>query len=464
MPGRLGTILVAFAFVPAAAAAPPPNIVLILADDLGWADLGVYGADLHQTPHLDRLASEGLRFTNAYAAAPVCTPTRASILTGKHPARLHMTIWREASRHPPANRPLLPPVTLSDLPLSETTLAERLQEAGYVTAHIGKWHLGDASHFPENQGFDIHIGGNHWGAPQTFFYPYRGTRHYGGEPRYVPGLPFGHPGEYLTDRLTDEALKVIDYAAGRPFFLNLWYYAVHTPIEGKPDLVDFYRRRLRPGLHHTNAGYAAMVHSLDENVGRLLARLAERGLESNTVVFFLSDNGGYVNEFLGQTVTNNFPLRSGKGSLYEGGIRVPLIVRAPGLTRPGTVTGEPAVSTDLFATILALAGVSVRSDGLSLLPLLADPGSRLPRDQLYFHYPHYYATTSPVSAVRARRYKLLEYFEDQRLELYDLDSDPGESRNLAPVMPQKAAELLDRLRHWRSEVDAQLPAPNPNVR
>jgi arylsulfatase A-like enzyme len=265
-------------------------------------------------------------------------------------------------------------------------------------------------------------------------------------------------------RLTDEALKVIDYAGGRPFFLNLWYYAVHTPIEAKPELVELYRRGLRAGMRHTNAAYAAMIHSLDENVGRILARLAERGLESSTAVIFLSDNGGYVNEYLGQAVTNNFPLRSGKGSLYEGGIRVPLIVRAPGLTRPGTVTGEPVVSTDLFATILALAGLSASSDGVSLLPLLAHPGARLPREELYFHYPHYYSTTTPVSAVRARRYKLLEYLEDRRTELYDLDTDPGESRNLAPVMPETAAQLLSRLHRWRADVGAQMPAPNPDVR
>ena len=442
-------------------AAPPPNIVFILADDLGWADLSVYGADLHQTPNLDRLAAEGLRLTHAYAAAPVCTPTRASIMTGKHPARLHMTIWREAFRRPPTNRPLIPPVTVGDLPHSEVTLAEVLREAGYLTAHVGKWHLGDASYYPENHGFDINIGGTHWGAPQTFFFPYRGNRLYGGEPRYVPGLPFGNPGEYLTDRLTDEALHIIERAAGRPFFLNLCYYTVHTPIEGKPDLVELYRQRLRPGMRHANLAYAAMVHSLDENVGRILARLTERGLDRNTVVIFASDNGGFVNEYQGEIVTTNHPLRSGKGSLYEGGTRVPLLIRAPGLTRAGTVSDEPVSSIDFYPTILELLGRSTNVDGLSLLPLLSSPGSRLPREELYFHYPHYYQTTSPVSALRVRDWKLLEYHEDQRLELYNLAADPGESKDLAPTMPDKAGELRGRLHAWCAAVNAQMPKPNP---
>ncbi len=442
----------------------PWNVVLIVADDLGWADLGVYGSDLHQTPNLDRLAAEGLRFTQAYASAPVCTPTRAALLTGKYPARLHMTIWREASRRPPRDRPLVPPVTASDLPLAEVTLAEALQQAGYLTAHIGKWHLGDADHYPENQGFDVHIGGTHWGAPQTYFFPYRGNRLYGGEPRYVPGLHFGRPGEYLTDRLTDEALAVLDRVGDRPFLLNLWHYTPHTPIEGKPELVEHYRRLIRPGLRHRNAAYAAMVHSLDESVGRILGRLAERGLDRNTLVTFTSDNGGYINEFQGEVVTSNFPLRSGKGSLYEGGIRVPLIIRAPGLARPGAVSDEPVTSADLFPTILELTGAphSGDIDGLSLMPLLAGAASRLRRDELYFHYPHYYATTTPVGAVRMRDWKLVEYFEDGRLELYNLAQDPAEERDLAAYLPERARELAARLARWRSEVKAQMPTANPH--
>ena len=260
------------------APAPPAplNVVFILADDLGWADTGPYGADLHETPNLDRLAAGAMRFTNACTAAPVCTPTRASIMTGKHPARLHMTIWGEAAERPPRNRPLIPPVTNVNLPHAEVTLAEALKARAYTTAHVGKWHLGTAGYYPETQGFDVNIGGTFWGAPPTYFYPYRGKTP-AGEFRYVPGLEWGEPGEYLTDRFTTEALRVIDKSAARPFFLNLWYHNVHTPIEGKADLVARYRDRIKPGMHHRNASYAAMVRSLDENVGRVLDRLERTG-------------------------------------------------------------------------------------------------------------------------------------------------------------------------------------------
>jgi len=445
----------------------PLNFVFVLADDLGWSDTAVYGGDLHETPNLDRLARSGVRFDRGYAAAPVCSPTRASIHTGKYPAKLHITIWREASRRPPTDRRVIPPVVEENLPHTEVTLAELLRERGYFTAHVGKWHLGNAEHYPETQGFDAHIGGTVWGAPATFFWPYRGAQLYGGEYRYVPGLHGGRPGEYLTDRLTDEALKLIDSAGERPFFLNLCYYTVHTPIEGKPELVERYRARLRPGLRHQNAAYAAMVHSLDENVGRVLDRLERNGVADRTVVIFTSDNGGYINPFRGQVVTDNYPLRSGKGSLYEGGIRVPLIIRWPGVASPGGISNEPVSSIDFYPTILEMTGTSgdpkhnAAVDGRSLAPLLKDPRGRLAREELFFHYPHYYATTSPVSAILAREWKLLEYFEDGRLELYDLGRDPGEARNLAGVEPEVARRLHERLRAWRAEVRAQLPAPNP---
>jgi arylsulfatase A-like enzyme len=448
----------------ARAAAPRPNIVFILADDLGWTDTTPYGADFHQTPNLERLAAQGVLFRRAYTAAPVCTPTRASILTGKHPARLQMTIWRESARHPPLKNRLMPPLVAEDLPHSETTLAEVLHEAGYFTAHVGKWHLGGATHYPETQGFDVNIGGTQWGAPQSFFWPYSGTRYYGGEFRYVPGLHGGQPGEYLTDRLTTEALNAIGLAKDRPFFLNLWYHTVHTPIEGKPELVERYRKALRPEHRHRNATYAAMVHSMDENVGRVLDYLDRRGLAQNTIVVFTSDNGGYINPWQGEPVTTNHPLRSGKGSLYEGGLRVPLIVRGPGLGR-GAVSEASVCSTDFFPTLLEEAGLP-RSvpDGLSLSRLLRDPKARLGRDTLFFHYPHYYATTTPVSAVLSGQWKLLEYFEDGRLELYDLSRDPGETRDLASQEKQTAARLHARLREWRAQVNAPMPKPNPDFR
>jgi len=448
----------------------PLNFVFVLADDLGWADTVPYGADLHETPNLDRLARQGVKFTRAYAAAPVCSPTRASIQTGKYPAKLHITIWREASRRPPTNQRLIPPVVEENLPHTEATFAELLREMGYFTAHVGKWHLGNAEHYPETHGFDAHIGGTVWGAPATFFWPYRGNQLYGGEYRYVPGLHSGKPGEYLTDRLTDEALKMIDSAGDRPFFLNLCYYTVHTPIEAKAELVERYRGKLRPGLRHQNALYAAMVHSLDENMGRLLERLERRGIADRTVVIFTSDNGGYINPFRGQVVTDNHPLRSGKGSLYEGGIRVPLVIRWPGVAAAGGVSNEPVSSIDFYPTILEMAGSSgdpkhnAAVDGRSLVPLLNDPGARLGREELFFHYPHYYATTSPVSAILAGDWKLLEYFEDGRLELYHLGRDPSETRNLAEQEPAVARRLHERLRAWRASVNAQLPAPNPNYK
>lgn len=447
------------------APAPTPlNIVFILADDLGWADTGPYGADLHETPHLDRLAAGAMRFTNAYAAAPVCSPTRASIMTGKHPARLHMTIWHEASERPPQHRPLIPPVTVGNLPHQEVTLAEALKARGYTTAHVGKWHLGVASHYPETQGFDVNIGGTFWGAPATYFYPYRGKLP-SGEFRYVPDLEWGEPGEYLPDRLTGEALRIIDKSAARPFFLNLWHHTVHTPIEGQAEPAARYAGRIQPGMHHRNAAYAAMVRSLDDSVGRILARLEQSGLADRTVVVFTSDNGGYIGKFKGETVTSNHPLRSGKGSLYEGGIRVPLLIRWPGVTRPGSVSDEPITSCDFYRTLLEMAGADAPQapDGVSIVPLLRDPAASLNRDALYFHYPHYYETTSPVSAIRAREWKLLEYYENGRLELYDLSRDPGEARNLAAEMPKKAAELQGRLRAWLDSVAAQKPQPNPKA-
>jgi len=445
-----------------------PNFIFILADDLGWADVGCFGSDLHETPNIDRLAAQGMRFTDAYAAGPVCSPTRASIMTGKCPARLHTTIWYEAASNPPRNRTLIPPVTVANMPHEEVTVAEVLKKAGYLTAHVGKWHLGDAAYYPETQGFDINIGGTFWGAPATFFYPYSGSGTFGKEFRYVPHLEWGSKGEYLTDRLTDEALKILDKAKDQPFFLNLCHHAVHTPIEGKSDLVDRYRKKLKPDMHHQNDGYAAMVDSLDQSVGRVLAKLDELGIADRTVVFFFSDNGGFINKYKEKAVTDNYPLRSGKGALYEGGVRVPLLVRWPAVTRAGSVCAHPVSSIDFYPTILEMAGLvgepqhNVNVDGLSLAPLLKNLTAALKRDALYWHYPHYYQTTSPVSSIRQGDWKLLEYFEDRHVELYDLKEDIGEKNNLAEKMPEKAEELRKHLDAWRKTVNAQLPEPNPD--
>jgi len=444
---------------------PPLNYVFILIDDLGWSDLGCYGADLHETPNIDEFARRSMTFTNAYAAAPVCTPTRASIMTGKCPARLNMTIWREASKRPPQDRPLVPPITVGDLPHDQLTIAEAMHDAGYQTTHIGKWHLGGAEYYPETQGFDVNIGGTLWGAPNTYFYPYRGDENYR-EYRYVPHLEFGEEGEYLTDRLTDEALDVMKKVKDQPFFLHLAYHTVHTPMDGKPDLVEYYRGKIKPDMHHQNPYFAAMVHSMDENVGRILDGIRQLGIEERTVVVFFSDNGGFINEHRGQRVTNNYPLRSGKGSLYEGGIREPMIVNWPGVTKPGSVCHEPVSSVDFYPTFLEMAGLSgdpehnATLDGMSLVPLFKNPDATLPRQALFWHYPHYYPTTSPVSAVRQRDWKLLEYFEDGHLELYNLKEDLGEKNNLAEKMPERASDLHRLLKAWRDEVDAQLPKKN----
>ena len=418
--------------------------MLILADDLGWSDLACYGADLHRTPHLDRLAAAGVRFTDAYAGSSVCTPTRAALMTGRHPARLGMTIWAEAAEEPPKPERLIPPPAEHNLPLSETTIAEHLQAAGYQTALVGKWHLGDAKHYPEAQGFDVNIGGTLWGAPHTFFYPYSGRGMYGPEFRYVPHLEFGQQGEYLTDRLTDEALKVIDRCGDRPFFLYLAHHAPHTPIEAKAADVATFEQQLKPGMHHQNATYAAMIKSLDESVGRIRQHLTKRGLAERTLIIFSSDNGGFVGKDRGRgvPVTSNWPLRSGKGALYEGGIRVPLLVSWPGVTSAGQVCHEPVVTMDLFSTLLAAAHAApgdVPLDGVSLLSVLKEPASKLDREALYFHYPHYYHTTTPASAIRLGDRKLVEFYEDGRTELYNLRDDLGESHDLASSQPQAAA-------------------------
>ena len=445
-----------------------PNIVFLLADDLGWSDTSVYGGDLVDTPNLVRLAKSGVRFTNAYSATPVCSPTRASLLTGKYPARLHMTTWYEASQVPPMNKKLIPPVSVADLPLSETTIAEVLHQKGYLTAHIGKWHLGSAGYYPENQGFDINIGGTFWGAPQTHFYPYKGTKFFGGEARYVPHLEWGKPGEYLADRLTQEALSVISRCKDQPFYLNLWFHSVHVPAEAPPELVTSYQKKLRPGLHHTNPTYAAMIANLDENIGRVLDHIEKLGISDRTIVVFASDNGGYIGKWQGAQVTDNFPLRSGKGSLYEGGIRVPLIVRWPDITPRDTTCSEPVISNDYYPTILEMTGLLPEityeeADCRSLAPLLKNPGSGLDRKHLFFHYPHYYETTAPVSAVREGQWKLLEYLEDDHCELYDLQRDPSETNDISSSQPQKVVELRDQLHLWRKSVNAQMPTHNPNV-
>ena len=446
--------------LPSTAAEKPMNVVLIVADDLGWADLACYGSDLHETPNLDRLAAQSIRFTDAYAAAAICSPTRASLLTGKSPTRLGMTIWHEwAARGPDRRGDYVAAEAEPNLKRSEETLAEVLKPRGYATFHVGKWHVGDVRHYPETQGFDVNIGGTLWGAPPTFFWPYRGP--FGPDLRYVPGLEGGQPGEYLTDRLTSEAMRLIEGSRARPFFLNLWYYSVHTPIEGKRKHVDYFTPRAEAAKQHTHPTYAAMVHSLDENVGRILAKLDELKMKSHTLVIFMSDNGGLVHKTPWGIATNNAPMRSGKGALYEGGIRIPFIVHWPGVTKPG-VCSEPVISHDLFATILEILGVPQppnpqERDGASLVSLLRNPQARLDRPYLCWHYPHFYPTTNPVSAIRSGNHKLLHFYQENRDELYDLSTDVSEKTNLAKSDPAKTAALRKTLDDWLHSMNARFP-------
>jgi arylsulfatase A len=462
-----------------------PNVVLILADDLGWSDVGCNGSTFYQTPHIDSLAAAGANFTQAYAACPVCSPTRASIMTGKYPARVHLTDWLTGRPDRP-DQMLLRPEFRQALPLDEVTLAERLQAAGYVTCHIGKWHLGGDGFGPEQQGFDINIAGDHTGTPRSYFAPYRGGR----DGRFMPGLEEAPEGEYLTDRLAAEAESFLQRHRDRPFFLYIPHYAVHTPMRGKAELIEKYQQALderpRPAGRQNNPIYAAMVESLDDSVGRVLAKLEELELADRTLVIFSSDNGGLsVIEGPNTPATINSPLREGKGYLYEGGIRVPLIIRWPGQVEAGRQVTTPVSTIDFLPTILEVcrlspAGLSEpepalensdnqRSvpeqqaiDGVSLAPLLRGE-SDWRREELFWHYPHYSNQGGrPGSVSRQGDYKLIEFFERGRQELYDLSQDPGETKNLTAELPEVARQLADRLEAWRVETRVQRMRPNPD--
>ncbi|HEX4945218.1 MAG TPA: sulfatase [Blastocatellia bacterium] len=436
----------------------PPNIILILVDDYGWADTGCYGSTFHRTPNIDRLAAQGIRFTDAYAAAPVCSPTRASLMTGKAPARLHLTDWLPGRTDRPDQK-MARPVIEQQLPLSEVTLAEALQQRGYATAHIGKWHLGGKGFAPEQQGFALNISGDHTGTPRSYFYPFQN------KDGQMPGLETGREGEYLTDRLTDEAEKFIDRSKEQPFFLYLPHYTVHIPLKAKADLIAKYQALARPDQQHHNAIYAAMIEGLDDSVGRIVRKLEALRLDQNTIIIFTSDNGGLsVVEGPNTPATNNAPLRAGKGYLYEGGIRVPLIIS--GVGQAGSVNRTPVVSTDIYPTILALTGSKIPHglDGANLVPLLRT-GRALKRDALYFHYPHYSNQGGkPGSAIRQGDWKLIEFAEDNHTELYNLKNDLSETRNLAAESPARARALQQKLARWRRAVGAQMMTPNPNYR
>jgi arylsulfatase A-like enzyme len=425
---------------------PSPNIILCLIDDLGWTDLGCFGSDYYRTPNIDRFSAQSMKFTDAHSACTVCSPSRAGIMTGKYPARLHITDYIPGEQHPYAK--LKVPDWTQHLPLEERTMAEMLKPLGYRTQHIGKWHLGNEPFYPEHQGFDGNIGGTFRGQPPSYFSPYG-----------IETLPDGPKGEYLTDREGNEALKFIEANRSAPFFLYLAHYAVHNPLQPKPDLLARAKSR-PPGARHKNAAYAAMIESVDENFGKVLAKVDELGIASRTVVIFMSDNGGLIQN------TVNSPLRAGKGSAYEGGVRVPLMIRWPGHTRAASTCDTPVIGIDLYPTVLEMTGATRERgqviDGESIAGLCN--GARgLKRDAIFWHYPHYHAGgATPHSAIRQGPWRLVQFQEDNRVELYNLAQDISETQDLAGREPDRAKRMKQRLEEWRRSVGAQMALPNPN--
>ena len=456
----------------ALATSPPPNVVVVLVDDLGWMDLGCQGSDFYRTPNIDRLASTGMRFTDGYASCAVCSPTRAALMTGRSPARLGITDWIRAEfqlsarqwpnirnrfgYHRPvdAARKLLTPVNEQQLPHSEITLAELLKPLGYVSAFIGKWHLGGRGHLPENQGFDENYGGWDYGQPPSYFDPYVET------PRLPMGIPSLEPrnaGEYLTDREADEAVRFIERNKSRPFLLYLSHYAVHTPIQAKRDLIAEYERA-RDGAGQDDAVYAAMVHSVDDAMGRLLETLDRDGLADRTLIVFTGDNGGLDRD---GRPTENAPLRSGKGFAYEGGLRTPWIVRWPGVTEPGSVSSQPIASIDLLPTIAAAVGTRPPADrpidGLDLAPALR--GEQLPDRALIWHFPHYRRGPGhdPYSVIRNGDWKFIRFYDPLKEELYNLAADLGEGDDLIGSERGRAEELSAALDTGLRSLGALMP-------
>jgi len=431
-----------------------PNIVVIMADDLGWMDLHCYGNDRLDTPALDQLAEDGMRFTNAYAAAAVCSPTRAAMMTGQSPARLRLT------NHAPGHKDgftlegsdLAEASSVRNLALGYRTIAERLSEAGYATAHIGKWHLSyvvrnsesgplESDLRPDKQGFDLNIGGCYRGGPPTYFAPYK-----------IPTLPEQEEGEYLPERLADEAIKFIEQNREKRFYLNWWPYSVHYPIEAKKDLISKYEERKGPGIK--DPVYAAMIEGMDTEIGRFLKALDKAGLRENTLVLFKSDNGGYNGD--------NRPLRGFKGMLYEGGIRIPWIVRWPGKVEANSTCRTPVISTDCFPTFLEVVGLDPASDqpvdGESILPLLEQSGD-WHRKALYFHYPNYafHKRNRLGGVVREGNFKFIQRYGTGERELYDLASDIGERNNLATSKTKVAERLEGQLTSWLADMNAAMP-------
>ena len=459
-----------------------PNIIFILLDDFGWRDLACYGSEFYETPNLDRLAERGMVFSDAYASAPVCSPSRASFLTGRYPARVGVTDWIDLGyRIHPARGQLVDAPYVQQLPLSEYNLAHAFKAAGYVTWHVGKWHLGREEFYPEQQGFDVNIGGGHQGHPWHGYF----------SPWDLPNLENGPEGEYLTDRLTDDSIRLILNNKDQPFFLNLWHYAVHNPIQAKPeDIERFSQKAQRMGLDkippfvegeyfptehkkhmriqrrviQSDPAYAAMIFNLDWNIGRLIRALEENGLQENTLIAFSSDNGGLATSE--GSPTCNAPLSEGKGWMFEGGNRVPLFFTWPGVIESGGSCSVPFSSPDLYPTLLEMAGLPLRPeqhcDGISFAPILQGK-AKMDDRPVFWHYPHYgNQGGTPACAVRLGDFKLIEFFEDGHLELYHLGDDISEETNLASSNPEITSQLHKILVDWRNQVGAILPKANPD--
>lgn len=443
-----------------------PNIILVVVDDLGAHDVGFMGSTYYETPHIDGLAAGGMVFTNAYAAAANCSPTRASIMTGKYPARLGITdwirpsVWRNGSEDAdsyvsdPGKKLSCPHYPLL-LDTTEVTLAELMRSAGYTTMHIGKWHLGGQGYLPEDQGFDYNFAGFEYGQPPSYYAPYTSDWAPGGIPYIMPETE----DEYLTDREAIEAARFIKTNKSGPFFLNLWHYAVHTPIEPKKEYTDHFKHK-ENASQQKNPRYAAMIKSVDEAMGKLMSTLEEEGLLDNTLVIFYSDNGGH------NGYTSNAPLRSGKGNPWEGGIREPMVMHWPDRIKPGS-TFNPAVSSiDLLPTLCGIAGAEIPEelvlDGLDLFPAIAEE-EEVERKDLFWHFPHYrgYEDVRPFSIVRSGDWKLIRFWEGS-VELYNLASDPSENNNLSSENPAKLLELQSKMDQWLMETGAKIPRVNPD--
>ncbi len=429
-----------------------PNVVFLHIDDLGWTDLGYMGSDYYETPNIDQLSEEGLIFTNAYAGAANSAPSRANLLTGMNSPRHGIYTVNSPDRGHPKTRQLIASANADSIMHDDVTLGHLFRKNGYKTCAIGKWHLSSS---PVHNGFHINIGGDNRGNPgrDGYFAPYN-----------IANIEQGPEGEYLTDRLTDEAIQFIEENRESPFFLYMSYYTVHTPLQGKEHVVEKYRQKEGTDVHN-NPVYAAMIESMDENVGRILTRLDDFGLTDNTLIVYLSDNGGI------RSISRQDPLRAGKGSYYEGGIRVPMILKWSSHIRPG-ITDEPVTNLDFFPTFMSVLGVEMGQkvlDGDDLTPLFT--GGTLEKRPLFWHFPIYlqrYAgeedqgrdplfRTRPGSVMRYGKWKLHEYFEDGAIELYNLASDPGETNNLVDTYPEKTGELVQMLTHWREETNAPVP-------